>query len=342
MLKLLYYALLLAFGFLLLKVFVPRTYHAPEVQQRESTQYWELATGSVIGYTLISAKGEKKPYPLIYLHGGPGVPVSDQHIQMLSAFSGDGYDVYLYDQVGCGQSGLLDDMEAYTARRHTQDLEAIVEKTGAEKVILLGQSWGAMLAVLFAADHPEKVEKLIFTGPGPIAPVKAGLAGVPAPDSLHLRKPLISNREGFRSMQTLRNRLVAFLATKFGYKLASDKEANGFYYTMTNQTNKAMVCDTSRALRAEPGVGYYSSIMTLNSLDDVEDPRPKLKDSEIPVLLLKGQCDNQVWGIVPEYLALFKNHELVIVPDAGHGIWIEQPEFYLKTIRKFLAKEAMQ
>ncbi len=338
-LKLLRYVLVLSLGILSVKVFYPRSYNAPHVQKRKSTHYWNLPTGSRIGYTLISAKGIKKPYPIIYLHGGPSGPIYDEHIKILTPFSEEGYDVYLYDQVGCGQSNLLDDIEEYTAQRHKKDLEEIIRKIGAKKVILIGQSWGAMLATLFAADNSDKIEKIIFTGPGPILPIKMGLGDISAPDSLHFIKPVVSNQDGFQKVQNIRNMVVNFWAKTLGCKLASDKEANDFYWTLTNQTNKAMVCDTTKALRAAPGMGYYSWVMTVNSFDKVEDVRPKLRDSNIPILILKGQCDNQVWGIIPEYLALFKNHELTVVPNAGHGIWIEQPQLYLKTIKAFLSKE---
>jgi pimeloyl-ACP methyl ester carboxylesterase len=50
---------------------------------------------------------------------------------------------------------------------------------------------------------------------------------------------------------------------------------------------------------------------------------------------MKGQCDNQKWGFTNEYLQLFRNHQLNIIPNAGHFISVEQPELYQKIIRKF-------
>ncbi|MEO6305855.1 MAG: alpha/beta hydrolase [Bacteroidia bacterium] len=337
-LKLLGYALLLFLTFFLFKVFVPRTYDAPQVQKRESTKYWDLPTGSRIGYTLISAKGVKKPCPVIYLHGGPGGPIYNRNIANLTPLSEDGYDVYLYDQIGCGQSSLLDNIEEYTADRHKKDLEEIIKKTGAKKVILIAQSWGAILATLFVADNPEKIEKIIFTGPGPIMPKRSELADLPAPDSLHLKVPLFSNADANRATQNIRNVVIMFWARTFGCKLAPDKEVNDFVWTERNLSNKAMVCDTTKAVKAEAGAGYYVWVMTTNSMDEVQDPRPKLKNSSIPILIMKGQCDNQKWGYLTEYMEFFTDHELAIIPNAGHGISIEQPDLYLKTIRDFLAK----
>jgi proline iminopeptidase len=85
-----------------------------------------------------------------------------------------------------------------------------------------------------------------------------------------------------------------------------------------------------------PGSGFYVQEMTLQSFSSVSDPRPKLKDNLIPVLILKGQCDNQRWGFTQEYLQVFPNSRLEIIADAGHAISWEQPERYTLAISRFL------
>jgi proline iminopeptidase len=334
-LKVFKYAFLFCIVIILLLVFIPRTYNVPELQKRTSTHYWDLPTGSKIGYTLVLATGVKKPYPVIYLQGGPGGPIFNSNIQMLSPLSEDGYDVYLYDQVGCGFSDRLQNIEDYTTDRHKRDLEEIIKIIGAEKVILIGQSWGAVLATFFIADNPEKIEKVIFTGPGPVFPLKMQLSTIEPPDSLHLRNPASSNEDANRKANNIRTRFSAYLARSFGIKLASDKEMDNFQ-TYLAGFNKATVCEPSKAPTAEAGGGFYSQVMTINSLNEIKDPRPKLKGLKIPVLIMKGQCDNQKWGYVTEYFDLFPVHQLIVIPDAGHSISIEQPELYLKTIRDFL------
>lgn len=322
----------------LLVLFIPRSYDVRQFHARAGTQYWDLPTGSRIGYTLLPGKGDKKPYPIIFLQGGPGGFITDRNITMLTPLAEDGYDVYLYDQVGSGHSGRLKNISEYTADRHRQDLEAIVRTIGTEKVILLGQSWGAMLGVLYTATNSAKIHKLIFTGPGPVPPVRAGLARLPAPDSLHLRVPVYANRQANEKVHSLRSRFVLWWAVNFGRKLASDKEADDFQTALTRELNKATVCDTSKALDAEGGSGFYVHNMTVRSLDKVNDPRPALKGNTIPTLIMKGQCDNQKWGYTNEYLELFPRHRLVVIPGAGHSISVEQPEQYLQTIRGFLTE----
>lgn len=332
------YALLSGIIILALILFLPRSYNVPRLQKRESTHYWDLPTGSRIAYTLVPATGIKKTYPVIFLQGGPGGPIYDRNISMLSSLSRDGYNIYLYDQVGCGFSCRLKNISDYTADRHKRDLEEIIKKIGVEKVILIGQSWGAILAVLFIADNPQKTEKVIFTGPAPIQPQDEQLTKINPPDSLRLRKPLFTNAAANQKVINARIKFIAYLARSFGIKLASDEEADDFQTYLTNETNKSTVCDTLKAPKAEAGGGFYSQVMTVRSFDEIKDPRLKLRGSEIPVLIMKGQCDNQPWGYTKEYADLFPNHQLKIIPDAGHSISIEQPELYLKTIRGFLNK----
>lgn len=334
--KFIKFTLLLCLAIYLLMVFIPRTYDVPQMQQRENKQYWELPTGSKIAYTLVSAKGTKKSYPIIYLQGGPGGFISDRNINMLAPLSEDGFDIYLYDQIGSGQSERLSNIIDYTAYRHKKDLEEIIKKVGSEKVILIGQSWGAILATLFIADNPDKVEKVILTGAGSIQPMREELLNINPPDSLNLRKPPYSNREANEKSRNVRTNVITFWAKSLGKKLASDREADDFQTYLNNELNKATVCDTSKALRAEGGGGFYVQVMTVHSFNEIKDPRPKLKDCKVPILIMKGQCDNQPWGFVNEYLELFPNHQLKIIPDAGHSISVEQPELYLKTIREYL------
>jgi len=334
--KFLTYILLLFSAILLLEVFIPRTYNVPHIQKREGTQYWDLPTGSRIGYTLISAKGIIKPNPIIFLQGGPGGFISDRNIKILAPLAEDGYNVYLYDQVGSGHSERLANINEYTAERHQRDLEEIIKKIGAEKVILIGQSWGAALAALYIADNPGKVEKVIFTGAGAIQPMREELVNIKAPLILNLKKPPYSNREANEKSGNIRIRAITFWAKTFGRKLAPDKEADDFQTFLNGELNKATVCDTSKALKTEGGGGFYVQIMTVKSFSEIKDPRPRLKNCKVPVLIIKGQCDNQPWGFVNEYLELFPNHQLTIIPGAGHSVSVEQPGLYLETIRAFL------
>lgn len=305
------------------------------MKTRLSTQYWDLKTGSRISYTHVKAEGEPKPYPIIYLHGGPGGYVHSKVIEVVGQLARDGFDVYLYDQIGSGLSGRLDDVNEYTAARHTHDLEAIVEALKADKVILVGQSWGGALATLFAADNPGKVDKIIFTCPGAVKPVNASVEKLEAPAELNLKDPLDVNADAITF--ALNPRYVAIRVWAFaGQKLASDDEADSYLNELAMRFTKGLVYEPSSVLPEEGGGGGYSNIKTPTSYRKLSDPRPKLQNTEVPILIIKGQYDNIPWGNTNEYQQIFKNHQLKIIEKAGHDIYIEQPGQYLQAMQAFL------
>jgi len=169
-------------------------------------------------------------------------------------------------------------------------------------------------------------------------PAHNELARQKAPDSLHLHEPYYSNRQGNDEANNIRTKTMEFLALNCGIKLASDKEADDFASYLFALVDRSTVSDTAliRKMKVGPGAGFYCHVMTVKSFGQVDDPRPKIKGSPVPLLVIKGQYDNQKWGFTHEYLDLFPDHRLVFIPDAGHAISTEQPALLLTTIRSFL------
>lgn len=318
-------------------LFWPRSYPSIKSDETVNRSHWQLSTGSSIGYSFY--KGDtaaKKQTPIIYLNGGPGGSTSPRVMQLLQPVTKLGFDLYFYDQVGSGTSGRLENIEEYTVDRHIKDLLAIIEKTGASQVILVGQSWGAILATHFLAAHPDKVAKLILTSPGPLYPIDPVLFRSVAPDSLQLRSPMTSNQVATASVSNLRMKLVQYWATHLGQKIASDREADAYASYVSAQTDRSTTCDSAVQFPARGRNGYYAGMMTFNDLLKTADPRAGLRKLPLSVLVLRGQCDNQPWGAAYEYTKLFSNSRLILIPDAGHFIHVEQPEAFVRHIRQFL------
>jgi proline iminopeptidase len=316
----------------------PVRYDVQELQERPGTKYWNLTTGSRIAYTFIPARERLHPHPLIYLHGGPGAGITNREVEVYTSIAAQGYDVYLYDQVGCGLSGRLKNINDYSVGRHKRDLTEIVENTGAKKVVLVGQSWGSILAGIYLAEHPEKIAKLIITAPAPLQPANKALENIRAPDSLQLRAPNHLKRKRKPGDMSMRSKIMYYMARKFSMKLVPDKEADAFATFQTNVLNLEMVCDTQNAVIAEGTEGMYVQYMTSKSLGKLKDQRGILSTLNTPVLIMKAQCDNQPWGYTKEYLDVFRNHEFRLISNAGHNIFLEQPEEYAKTIVDFLKR----
>lgn len=330
------YGLLLGIIVLIGLIFLHKRYDVPKHEPLNSVKFWTLSTGSNIGYTLLKAPQSNTNSPIIYLHGGPGGCITKEITNTLRPFSKEGYDIYLYDQIGSGHSDRLDNIAEYTVKRHIADLEAIVKKMDAPKVILIGQSWGAMLATSFLVKHPQWIEKIILTGPGPILPMKYNLPLQKAPDSLHLIPPIFSNKDGNKKADNMRMKFIRWWASIFEEKWAEDSEVDDFFTHLNSALNRSTVCDTAFLTEVKGGGGYYAQIMTLKSFQEVIDVRTKMKTIQTPMLLMKGQCDNQKWAFTKEYLDLFPNAKLKVIPNAGHSIATEQQALYTQTILDFL------
>lgn len=131
-------------------------------------QYWNLPSGSNIAYVHLSGKGNSSLPPVIFLHGGPAGPDMAGDSSYFGQLTMEGYDVYVYDEVGSGLSSRLKDPRDYTVMRDVADLEAIRQKIEAEKVILIGHSYGGEVVANYVAAYGNHVEKAVFISPGGI------------------------------------------------------------------------------------------------------------------------------------------------------------------------------
>ncbi|WP_341224958.1 alpha/beta hydrolase [uncultured Arcticibacterium sp.] len=317
---------------------IPVKYDVESFNLRKGTQYWNLEEELKIGYTKIEANNSKKKEPIIYLHGGPGGKVSNEIIEVLTPLSNEGHDLYFYDQIGSGHSTRLKNIKQYSVERHREDLRNIVDLIGADKVILLGHSWGACLAVNYLQEYPETVKKVVLTGPGPILPINRRMINEIPPDSLNLVEPEFSNKVGNEKIYNWRSKIILKWAYLFSSKLVTDKEVDDFFTSLNQELNKSTDCSSQNQKKYEGGGGYYSHIMTVKSLNQVEEKRYKLRGLNTPLLIVRGQCDNQKWGYTKEYLDLFHNSDLRIIEGVGHTIINKKGEQYYALIQRFLAE----
>lgn len=186
------------------------------------------------------------------------------------------------------------------------------------------------------ARFPQKIHRLILTSPGPIFPVRAELTKLPAPDSFLLKRPIFTNAEGNKKASNIRSKVMNFFAFSFGWRLASETEADRFAAYGGYYVDRSTVCDTANIPGMEEGSGFYAGVRTFKSLLEIKDYRSTLKRLKTPVLVLKGQCDNQPWGYTKEYIDVFENHQLQIIPAAGHFLWVEQQTLSQVLIKRFL------
>jgi proline iminopeptidase len=107
--------------------------------------------------------GEPKKGSVLVLHGGPGI--SHDYLHPLADLAQFGYQVVLYDQLGCGRSQRPKAEGAYDFRRAIDEVEGIRRALTLGRVHVFGHSYGTQLGTAYALEHPRNLKSLILAGP---------------------------------------------------------------------------------------------------------------------------------------------------------------------------------
>ncbi len=134
---------------------------------RTADQDPSLPSITVNGATLhAEAFGNPADPLLIILHGGPGLDY--RYLLNCQAFAGQGFYVIFYDQRGAGLSQRFP-YASYTQEEMYLDLTGVINhfrSSPAQKVFLIGHSWGAMLATAYVNRFPTAIDGMILAEPG--------------------------------------------------------------------------------------------------------------------------------------------------------------------------------
>ncbi|WP_027480479.1 alpha/beta hydrolase [Deinococcus pimensis] len=299
---------------------------------------WTRPDGLPIAYLHLAAEGAARgpQAPVVYLHGGPGgYALTSGTRDLFARLARRGFDVYLYDQVGGGRSGRPARLSSQTVDRHVEDLEFVRQRIGARSLVLVGQSWGARLAVEYAAHYPQHVERIVLTSPGGLSP-----------ESRRDKRDLDLPDEHRRAMDRLQSHprviLVMLLARLAGpdvaRRFAPDREMDAWFDAFTD-----LVSLGSRhrpdlaALGRNVGAGFYANQAASWETRRRPAPIARLADLSVPTLVMIGESDYLGWSTrIREYRAAFPRMTLLLVPDAGHALGLDRPELHTEAISAFV------
>ncbi len=120
----------------------------------------QLSTGD--GHHLYVAQyGKPDGQPAVVLHGGPG---SGTPPSVLDWFDLSRQRVVLFDQRGSGQSTPQGEIANNDSGKLVADIERIREHLGIARWLVVGGSWGATLALMYAGKHAERISALVLRG----------------------------------------------------------------------------------------------------------------------------------------------------------------------------------
>lgn len=104
--------------------------------------------------------------PIIVVHGGPGL--DHGYLQPQLSQLAANHKLIFYDQRGSGKSLETPlDEEYINIHQFVEDIEDLRKSLGLNKFVLMGQSWGGLLAMQYAVDHQDHLMGLILLDSAP-------------------------------------------------------------------------------------------------------------------------------------------------------------------------------
>ena len=111
-------------------------------------------------YRIVEGDVTTKP-PILLLHGGPGS--THNYMELLDELADTGRAVISYDQLGCGESYVEGHPELWTMDTWLEELIALRQHLGMDRLHIMGQSFGGMLLLQYLCDHPTGVCSAILS-----------------------------------------------------------------------------------------------------------------------------------------------------------------------------------
>lgn len=258
--------------------------------------------------------------PLVCLPGGPMQDAG--YLGDLGGLSAH-RRLVLLDPRGTGRSATPEDLTSCRCDRLVDDVEALREHLGLDRIDLLGHSAGANIAVSYAARHPDRVARLVLVTPSTFA--------VGITTTAQHRRDVLSGRANepwFEQVSTAFEKIAA------GQGGADDWDAIvPFTYGRWDEAARAHHAAQEGRRNPEAAAAF-----TADGAFDPPTTRAALAAFAAPVLLLGGELDMSIPPpVVAEFADLFPNATLAAQPGAGHFPWLDDPARFTGTVTAFLA-----
>ncbi len=248
--------------------------------------------------------------PLVCLHGHTGqARIWDEFAEAMR----ESYHVYALDQRGHGESGYAAD--GYARDRFVEDLAAFVDALGLERFTLAGLSMGGWHSLLYTADHPDRVERIVIVdiGPEPSEAVKAGASGRPA-------TPM-----EFPSLDD------AFVWMRESNPWASDERLMRDARDKMKRTSGG-----AWTWKADPRL-FNTPLPDMSDAGLISRYWNALETIPCPILEVRGADSPLVSDdILDRMKAAAKDLTSIDIPDAGHVVTVDKPAEFVEATRSFL------
>lgn len=273
-----------------------------------------IDTGDIRLHAVIGGDGP----PLLLIHGWPETWYAWRLV--MPALARD-FQVVAVDQRGIGLSDKPED--GYDTATLANDMVAAMDALGHERFAVVGCDTGLLISYAVAADHPDRVERLVVG--------EAPLPGVSPPTPLILPPGVVErlwhipfNQLEKTNEQLVRGREDIFFGAEFSASAGKNKlpDASVSYYVDRVASDPAALHGSFQMYRA-----FATSA--------AQNEQRKTRRLTMPVLALGGAESSG--DMVAAAMKLVADDVESVIFDSGHWIAEQAPEQMLAALNAFLA-----
>jgi len=265
---------------------------------------------------------------VIAVHGGPDFD-HDYLRPELDILAAAGRLVY-YDQRGRGRS-FTGEIPEVTIASEVADLDAVRASVGADRAVVLGHSWGALVALEYAWAHPDRVSGLVLMNPSPVSS-----DGVDALQANLMRRRTAEETARLRAFRQDRDWLRCDLALDAEYYRIHFRPA-----VPADQLEDVV----GRLRRACTEAGIVAARAIEASLYDQTwdlpgyDLESRLREIDVPTLVTSSSEDMIPLSVPRDIAGAMPAAELALLADCGHFSYLDDPDRVAALVAGLMARD---
>jgi len=265
---------------------------------------------------------EGKGLSVVLLHGGPGATHHYFHPSLSQVK--DFARIIYYDQRGCGLSDYVTG-GGYTIDQAVDDLENLRKALNVSRLILLGHSYGGLLAQCYTIKYPENVAGLVLVGSHP--------------GFLHLSFLGFIKRQNEYLTEEERKRIKEIHALYIANKLTVEQTLYNAF--LNGDWKRQHFYKPSKERLSQIALYEWKHDTDFNDVMSQDSRKINLKGAfencPIPTILIEGKWDLSASLDKPAILQ--KNHprsQLFMFKNSGHSPFADEPERFFQVLRDFV------
>ena len=269
--------------------------------------------------------------PLIVLHGGPDF--DQAYLQPELDELADTYRLIYYDQRGRGKSAENVRPEDVTLASDLEDLDRVRRHVRLDAPVLLGHSWGTVLALEFALRNPTLVSHLVLMNPAPVS--QAQVATLRQSYVAQLGSDMDRQRE-IQASAAYKEGNPDAVAARYRIHFKHGLQRPADYEKLMARMSAAFHSQGKDGILKAWAVEerLYQDTWALLGYDLL----PKLRSLRIPTLVIVGEQDFIPPAIAKEIAQALPEATLVEIPKCGHFAYLECGSAVRSALNSFFAR----